>query len=226
MAYGRGRLEGRALEHANAGDLGNHVRMINSNGRVELIRTEAAKAARMYMRGRYRELKHELQDRGVVCQGGDKVAYLLEDIAASLGMQTAELNVDLLVYSRQLGAYGLLEVKWTRSSFSEAVVRAKACLPKLRQVCLQGRWRSSRKPVTTGYYGLLVASPTQWVVVTYSANSSFTASMDSSSEPIPVKKKQSGVSNWVPWRGDAPPGTPFWWPSGKKTRKRPASSDA
>ena len=65
MAFSKARLEGRALEHALAGDGGSFVSM-HDEGKGSWVRvsTKAAKAARSYMQGRAEVLVDQLSQRG------------------------------------------------------------------------------------------------------------------------------------------------------------------
>ena len=220
MEFSRARLEGRALEHAIAGNSGSHIRMLSDDGCVVIVRSEQAAAATVYMKERYTQLKAQLSEKGILCQGGDKVVRLSEEDAAEVSLRIAELSVDLVVWCQTLQASVLVEVKWSRANFSNAVERGIVDLPKLKAACFNGRWKLSRKMVTAKYYGLLTVSPGQWALLIHCSANTWSASLDSSSPPAPTRIRSSGASNWVAWRGDVAPGARPWWPSGKSGRKR------
>ena len=77
VAFSKGRLEGRALEHALAGDKGLFVRMYDaSQGKWVQVKTPEAKAARKYMKGRCEELVLELLQKGFSCSAADMPVIL------------------------------------------------------------------------------------------------------------------------------------------------------
>ena len=122
------RLEGRALEHAIAGNSGCHVRMLDKRKRPVLIRSEEAKAARKYMRARYSTLQADLLKRGCSCRGGDRVVKLAQSDAKRLGQE--QVSVDLLLLCGY--GYALVEAKWSRRSLQGSLDFGMKCLPKLR----------------------------------------------------------------------------------------------
>ena len=223
--FSKPRLEGRALEHAIAGQSGNYCRMLTDAGEVVLVRSEEAKAARQYMRTRYREVESELAGRGFACQGGDKAAVLAVRDKDALSLPKREISVDLCGWSKQMSRYALVEVKWTRLSLQKSVEKARSSIPKLKAACLRGTW-ASRNPISAGCVGILVVTPTRWRLELQEASGPARALFASSDEPPPMpqpsRKRKSGVSNWVKWRGDAAPGEVLKWPSGKSgsARKR------
>lgn len=95
--FSKARLEGRALEHAIAGDSGCYVRMLDGRKRGVLIHSEEATAARKYMAERYSALQADLLKRGCSCRGGDRVVKLTQSDAKRLGQE--QVNVDLLLFS-------------------------------------------------------------------------------------------------------------------------------
>lgn len=207
------RLEGRALEHAIAGNSGCHVRMLDKRKRPVLIRSEEAKAARKYMRARYSTLQADLLKRGCSCRGGDRVVKLAQSDAKRLGQE--QVSVDLLLLCGY--GYALVEAKWSRRSLQGSLDFGMKCLPKLR-AATQGRW-SSRRAVTAKLVGVLAVSPSAWTLTLISIASTWATTLSSSDvlEEQRERKRKSGVSNWKAWRGAAVPGDERW-PSGKPGR--------
>ena len=73
LPFLQARLEGRALQHALAGDRGLSGCMLDQRkGRGVQVGTETAKAARRYMKGRCEELVEQLLQRGFGCSAADE----------------------------------------------------------------------------------------------------------------------------------------------------------
>ena len=104
MKFSKERLEGRALEHALAGDLAKRrsIRMYDDVAEKWVnVDDYVAKGAMAYMRGRCRELEEELRERGLKCCGGDKAAHV----------DGKTLSVDLYLHCGRRNRKALVEVK-------------------------------------------------------------------------------------------------------------------
>ena len=211
VAFSQERLEGRALEHALAGDRRDSIRMFDElSGTWVFVKTQAAKAALKCMRGRCKELVRQLQERGLVWEGADK----------AVTVDGATMSVDLYLHCTSRDGKALVEVKWGRGPFKACVKRARGCIPKLKAAATKGKWLASRKSVTASLVGALAVSPETWSLELQAVKGRWKATVDPET-PLPkAVVKSSGQSNWPKWRKSATPGDKPLWPSGKSGTPR------
>jgi hypothetical protein len=220
VAFSKARLEGRALEHALAGDRGSSVRMYDERAkRWVQVRTLVAKAAMLYMRCRAKVLVAQLLERGFACKSADVPATLHKQDAGKYGKS---ISVDLRLHCKAKAGGALVEVKWTRGRKADAVRRVRGCIPKLKAASLRGRWNGSDRRISAALVGFLVVCPKTWSLELQGAQGRWKHTCSAEDDPLPqraARMKQSGKSNWKTWRGDAPPGSPEW-PNGKPGKSR------
>jgi hypothetical protein len=213
VAFSKERLEGRALEHALAGDRRTSIRMYDErSGEWVSVATQVAKTALTQMRRRSKDLVQQLQERGFVCSGGDK----------AVTVDGSTMSVDLYMQCASRGGWALVEVKWGRKDFKACVRRAKGCIPKLKAAAARGRWLSSRKVVAASIVGALAVSPETWSLELQAAKGRWKDAYDAETPPVAkTARTWSGKSNWEKWRKGAFPGERPAWPSGRSGRRRP-----
>ena len=128
--FSKPRLEGRALEHALAGDGGSSVRMYDKpKEKWVTVTTDVAKEARRYMKERAEELVEDWTQRDLFVCRADLPVTLCQDDMETHGKQ---ISVDILMWSRARGEHALIEVKWGRQDFKGVRERARKFLPKLK----------------------------------------------------------------------------------------------
>ena len=149
--FSKPRLEGRALEHALAGDGGVAIRM--KDREFQPVCTPEAKQIRRYMDNRVAELRTAMEPQGLYLGPADCPVKL----AAG-----DHISVDVLVWSSAHQGNILTEVKWTRRSQAAALKWGKQSLPKLRAARSGGTWLRSRKEVKAVGTGVLVVRPADW----------------------------------------------------------------
>ena len=176
-------LEGRALEHALAGDPGFRIRMKNpQTGIFEWIGGVEAKAIRTQMAVRVALLKSEMKTQGLHIQSADCPVHL--------GQETR--SVDVCLWSKQHCCNALVEAKWTRGTFHAATRRALRSVPMLKKACAEGIWQRSRKKVNAAAIGVLVVSASSWYCRLVCARTS--VPMEFPCAERKVKKRRSGRS--------------------------------
>ena len=143
MVFSRERLEGRALEHAFAGDQRQGIRMLDeATARYKHVTGPDAQAARRLMRERVAVLRPELEARGLHVQAADVEARLAAEDAEG---SARSVSVDLRVWDANRQGHALVEMKWTRGPMAIAEWKAEKCLPKLQAAALRGTWAASRR---------------------------------------------------------------------------------
>jgi hypothetical protein len=206
--FSKPRLEGRALEQALAGSKRRGVRMFNSRTQEWALVTDSrALCAVALMKQRAASLKADMAKAGLYIQGADRAARVGD----------GNISVDVRAWMTEWSTEALLEVKWTRQSFSEARAEAKKKIPVLKEACTIGRWlQADGKPgktIKAAAVGVLLVGPRAWDCSVHSIVGSKTATFGPTLLQSGWKKKSSGVSNWESWRGSAAPGSSKW-PSG------------
>ena len=220
VKFSKVRLEGRALEHALAGDKGPFVRMFDvATGKWVVVKTEVAKTARRYMAGRAKELLQQLCEKGFFCSSADVPVTLHAQDAGTHGKQ---ISVDVHLWCQGKGEHALVEVKWGRRDFKKVQAKAKGCIPKLKAASLRGRWSRSDRRIAASLVGALSVSPSTWALELQAARGRWKSSC-TAEDSLQAKAKPSGKSNWQAWRKGAAPGDKPRWPSGRSGGKRKSS---
>ena len=147
-SYSTPRLEGRALEHALAGDGGFTIRMKDARGEFHPVGGPLAKNIRKEMAIRVAQLLPELKEQGLHAVLGDA------DLPVKLKEETR--SVDFRLRDKHHQAYALVKVKWTRRSLDVAQSWGWESVPWLLDACRGGVWLNGRKPVRAGCVGVLV----------------------------------------------------------------------
>ena len=151
--FSKARLEGRALEHALAGDGGKRIRMKDpKSGSFEWIGGAEAAEIRRYMDTRLGGLREEMQKEGLHIQRAD--------CPVTIGREAR--SVDLCLWSSPHGGNALVEVKWTRRQMGVAMAWGSASLPMLKRACKEGVWMRGGKGVKASVVGVLVVRPQDW----------------------------------------------------------------
>ena len=184
--YSTARLEGRALEHALAGEGGFRIRMKNAEGVFDWVGGTAAKDIRMMMTRRVEELKADLKGEGLHVQDADCPVRLG-------GMGGEERSVDLRLWSSKHNCGVLVEVKWTRRGLNAALKHGRKSLPMLKEACRSGMWSRSRNKVNASMVGVLVVTPTLWHGTLSDVEGSASFQYPSPTAHVP-RKRQSGTS--------------------------------
>jgi len=148
--FSKARLEGRALEHAFAGDPGGFVRMCDRHGVWHKVSAPSVKRA---MEARAAAVLEELRGQGLHKKGAD--------LAVKVDAKQT-LSVDLLLYLAERGESAAVEVKWTRHRVTASIQAALSKLPDLKKACEKERWVRSRHAVKAAIVGALVVSPSAW----------------------------------------------------------------
>ena len=157
-SFSRERLEGRALEHALAGDARQSVRMYDDRqDKWVAVSTDSAKAALRLMRARVATLLPELRAAGLSVLGAD----------CPVTVDGTRHSVDLRVRVMDKRADCLMEVKWSRKSLDVALGDAKKSWSWQRRACQGGRWlaRGSLKPgkpIQAAAVGAVAVGPAAW----------------------------------------------------------------
>ena len=227
MTFTQERLEGRALEHELKGDGGSYVRMYDKQASKWVnVKSEAAKAARDYMKGRCEKLVEDLLQRGFLISPGsaDLPVTLHKDDANEHGKQ---ISVDVFLWCQARGEHALVEVKWGRKqNFKKVRESARTSLPKLKAASERGRWSRSDRRISAPLVGALAVTPRTWALELQSVEGSWT-SVHKAEDPLPQSSagssKASGASGWVKWRKGAAPGDKPLWPSGQSGKRRRCS---
>ena len=155
--FSKPRLEGRALEQALAGSKRRGVRMLNSRTQEWALVTDSrALGAVALMKQRAASLKADMAKAGLSIQGADRAARVGD----------GDISVDVRAWVTEWSTEALLEVKWTRQSFSEARAEAKNKIPVLKEACASGRWLQANgkpgKPIKAAAVGVLLVGPRAW----------------------------------------------------------------
>jgi hypothetical protein len=153
-SYSTPRLEGRALEHALAGDGGFTVRMKDARGEFHPVGGPVAKRIRQEMAMRVAQLLLELKEQGL--------RFVLGDADLPVQLEEGTRSVDLRLWDTHHQAHALIEVKWTRRSLDVAQAWGWKSVPWLLEACCGGVWQRGRKPVRAGCVGVLVVRPNDW----------------------------------------------------------------
>jgi len=203
--YSKARLEGRALEHSLSCQGGRSIRMF-SGTKWHYISTKEAADIRRFMKTRVDELWEDLSCFGLTRQRAD----------CAIASDCEQHSVDLVLWSADSKDEILVECKWTRQSISIAMLEAQKSWRWMRPALKgNGRWSASRKPIKAEAMGAMVITPHAWKLIV--------KGYDGWEKTYPQARyfwqsKRSGRSNWEKWRGGRDPGTPFWWPSGKRRK--------
>ena len=154
VSYSTPRLEGRALEHALAGDGGFSIRMKDARGEFHPVGGHVAKKIRQEMTMRVALLLPEMKEQGL--------HLVLGDADLPVQLEEGTRSVDLRLWSKHHQSYALVEVKWTRRSLDVAQAWGWKSVPWLLEACCGGVWQRGRKPVRAGCVGVLVVRPSDW----------------------------------------------------------------
>ena len=161
--YSTPQLEGRALEHALAGNAGFKIRMKNPTTLVfEAIGGDLAKNIRIMMRDRVAALRTSMKEQGLFIQDADCPVDLGDE----------ERSVDVRLWSSSHYSDALVEVKWTRRNLEKALRLGKKSITMLKKACRQGVWSRSRSKVKASMVGVMVVMPGQWCCILCSAGGS------------------------------------------------------
>ena len=174
------------------------------------VSTREAAEIRRYMETRVAEIWEGLKVFGLTQQRAD----------CALSAAGEEHSVDLVLWSAALGTEILVECKWTRRSLAIALAEAKKSWKWMRPALKRnGRWLRGRKPVKAEAMGAMVITPGSWKLVVQGYDG-WQRTFPQTRYVAPAKRSGAsgtpGASNWEHWRRGYTPGTPFWWPSGKR----------